>query len=176
MPAPAVVHDKVVVEEIESAAEFGELNRREAGQRIARIARRDLGVDEKGARDCQPYPDRYRESCALQSAHRGATIQPNQTSVFRNRLRLCRQMREESRHERLRFVLDAFQMRPVAEAFRVQLVDVLRSRRTHGKPSIVGNDLQSTDGFAVAGRRREDCANGFAGQFRRVDLITGELQ
>ena len=41
------------------------------------------------------------------------------------------------------------------EAFRIELADVLRARRTDGAPAVLRDNFQAADGCAVAGRVRE---------------------
>ena len=70
--------------------------------------------------------------------------------------------RKEPRDERLCLRLNPFEVLAVAKTLRVQLVDVLRTRRPHGKPSIVSDYFQPTDRFPIARRGRQDRADGVA--------------
>ncbi len=71
------------------------------------------------------------------------------------------------RQDRLRFLLDALQVVAAAKTFGIQLVDLLRARRARGEPALRGDNLQSADGRAVAGRTGEHGLDRVAGQVSR---------
>ena len=56
------------------------------------------------------------------------------------------------------------------EAFRVDLVDVLRARRPCGEPAVLRHDLESTDGLIIT--RGADQAGGYrvAGKFSGLNV------
>src|SRR3954471_21825945 len=69
--------------------------------------------------------------------------------------------------DRLRLVHDRVQVRLVAEALRVDLVDVLGARGPRCEPAVRGHDLEAADLGAVAGRlhqlRRDRLARELVG-------------
>src|SRR5699024_4781409 len=67
-------------------------------------------------------------------------------------------------------VLDGAQVVLVAQGFGVDLVHILRARRTYGEPGVVRGHLQSPDGGLVPRRRGEHRLHGFTADGFRVDL------
>ena len=61
-----------------------------------------------------------------------------------------------------------------AEAFRVDLVDILGPGRPRGEPARFGRDLQAADRRAVAGRRGEDRADRLAGERGGTHRVRGQ--
>ena len=64
----------------------------------------------------------------------------------------------------LRLGDDFRQMRFVPETFRIQLVDIFRTRGTGGEPSAAGDNLQSADGSVVTGGAGQFGGNRVASQ------------
>src|SRR5690348_2755046 len=71
---------------------------------------------------------------------------------------------DQPRQCRLRIALYPFQMRRVTETFRIDLADVLGTRRPRREPAHLGFDLDAAEGLAVAGRRGAGRAHAIAGQ------------
>src|ERR1700733_14474033 len=65
------------------------------------------------------------------------------TASLRGCVRHGGRLAEECGDERLGLNLDPLEMRAIPKAFGVELVDVLRARRSNGKPPVVGDDLQT---------------------------------
>ncbi len=61
------------------------------------------------------------------------------------------------------------------KTFGVDLVDILRARRSRGEPAIFGDDLQAADAGIVSGGFRQLGLNGFTGQGGRGDGFRGQL-
>src|SRR5215470_13506642 len=78
-------------------------------------------------------------------------------------------------HDLLRFGLDAAQVLRVAEALRVDLVDLLGPRGARGEPAALGNHLQAADGLAVAGRTRQHLLDLLARQLGGAHALGREL-
>src|SRR5579872_1997671 len=75
------------------------------------------------------------------------------------------------RQRRLRLALDPLEMRLVAEAFGIELVDVLGARGPCGEPAMVGLDLDAAERLAVARRLGVDRAHGIAGELGQAELL-----
>jgi len=67
-------------------------------------------------------------------------------------------------------MLNLLQVIFAAEAFRVDLVDVLGSRRPRREPSALRHHLDSAERLAVPGRPRQLCRDRLAGE-----VLCGEL-
>src|SRR6266702_3208430 len=72
---------------------------------------------------------------------------------------------KHSRDRSLGLLLNLPQMRLAFETFRVDLVDVLGSGGSCGKPSVVRHDLDAAERLAVAGSRGQRRADRLAGKF-----------
>src|SRR5690606_38451110 len=75
---------------------------------------------------------------------------------------------------RLRILQQLLQVTVVAEAFGVDLVDVLGPRRARREPATGGDHLDATDGGPVAGRLVEHLLDRLAGQFSAPDPVRRE--
>ena len=82
--------------------------------------------------------------------------------------------RERPRDQFLRLLLDLPQMVLARKALRVELLDVLGSRRPRRKPSAPGRHLQPSERSAVAGRGREHGLDRISGQLVRAHLLGRE--
>ena len=71
---------------------------------------------------------------------------------------------------------DAAQVRRVAKALRVDLVDVLGARRPHREPAARRHDLHPADRRIVARCTRDDRLDALAGAGRGSDLLRRELR
>src|SRR5580698_10743891 len=78
---------------------------------------------------------------------------------------------EDLRDQRLRFFLDAFQMIVAFETFGVNFVNLFGARWPRREPSVFGDDLQSADRRAVAGRIGQGRDDFVARQLLGLDLI-----
>src|SRR5439155_6769515 len=79
------------------------------------------------------------------------------------------------RHDGFRLVDDALQVRLVAEAFRVDLVDVLRAGRTGREPAVLRDDLEAADVGAVSWRLRQLRRDLLPSERAGADCFGGEL-
>ena len=70
--------------------------------------------------------------------------------------------------ESLRIALDLPEMLLAAEAFCVNLVNILGSRWPGGKPAVFSDQLDPADGFVVAGRLRQLRFDRLARQVLRI--------
>src|SRR5690349_15310536 len=68
-------------------------------------------------------------------------------------------------------LLNRLQVILVLEALRIDLVDVLGTRRSRGKPSRLGLDLDAAEGLIVARRPGPDRADRFTGELAEVELL-----
>src|SRR2546422_11192782 len=73
--------------------------------------------------------------------------------------------------DRLRVAHDGVEVSLVLEAFRVDLVDVLRAGRPRREPAAASDDLQTADRRIVARGRRPRGRDGSAGPLRRKDRL-----
>src|ERR1035437_6638407 len=98
----------------------------------------------------------------------GAEFCPRRVPVLAARgVASSRVSRGECARDRvLGLLLDLPKVIFAAEAFRIDLVDVLCAGRPHGKPSVRGDDLYTTDRRVVTGRRGERAADRLAGELR----------
>ena len=62
----------------------------------------------------------------------------------------------------------------ITKALGIDLVDILRARRTRREPAVFSNHLQAANRRAVAGRVRQLGNNWFTGELRRLDGIRGQ--
>src|SRR6516162_6020627 len=82
---------------------------------------------------------------------------------------------ERAVHHRVRLAHDGVQVRLVLEALRVDLVDVLRTRRARGEPAAAGYDLQAADRRVVARGASQLSRDRLAGKLRFADGLGREL-
>src|SRR3569833_3311402 len=75
------------------------------------------------------------------------------------------------RQRRLRLALDALEMRFVAKALGIELVDVLRAGWTRGEPAIFSLDLATAERLAVARRCGVHGAHGISGELLEAELL-----
>src|SRR6185437_12444959 len=124
--------------------------------------------------------DIFREPCVPSTR---PTLRISSLAGFhrsrRNRFRMRRPLprRKRTVDHRLRLFEDTVEVLLAAEAFGVNLVDILGTRRTRGEPAAVGHHLQAADGSAVARRAIEyaaDCLARQIGVAKRVRRKPGE--
>src|SRR4051812_8279376 len=85
---------------------------------------------------------------------------------------LARPLRAEHlRQPCLSLLLNRLQVLGAAEAFRIDLVDVLGARRPGGEPAEIGFDLDAAERLAVAGRLAQGGADGIAGEILQAELL-----
>src|ERR1700719_3111968 len=66
---------------------------------------------------------------------------------------------------------DRLQVLLILEAFGVDFVNRLGSRRSRREPAAPGDDLEATDRHAVSGGARELCYDRLTGRMRRLDRL-----
>src|SRR3954470_23466842 len=71
----------------------------------------------------------------------------------------------------LSILLNRLQVILVPETLRIDLVDVLGTRWSRGKPSRPGLDLDAAEGLIVAWRPGPDRADRFSGELAQVELL-----
>ena len=82
---------------------------------------------------------------------------------------------EKLTDESVRIVLNPLQVILAAEAFRINLIDILRSRWPGGKPATPGDHLNSADRFVIAGGSDQLRFNRLASKLFRVELCWIQL-
>jgi hypothetical protein len=87
-------------------------------------------------------------------------------------MRLC--VLEHASYGVLGLLLDLPQVTFTAETLGIDLVNILRAGRPRGKPSVLGNHLDSTERKTVPRSGGKLRAYWLAGKFRHVDLIGRE--
>src|SRR5271163_702786 len=70
----------------------------------------------------------------------------------------------------LRFADQPLQVRIVVKTFRVDLVDILRARRTRREPSAARNDFYAADRRVIGGRAGQNRIDRISGKLRDADL------
>src|SRR3954471_24081979 len=85
---------------------------------------------------------------------------------------LARRLRPEHLLQpRLGLLLNPLQVLGAAEAFGVDLVDILRSGRPCGEPAEIGFDLDAPERLAITGRLAQRGADGIAGEVLQAELF-----
>src|SRR5580692_7358841 len=87
-------------------------------------------------------------------------------------MRFC--VLEHASYGVLGLLLDLPQVTFTAETLGIDLVNVLRARRPRGKPSVLGNHLDSTERETVPRSGGKLRAYGLAGKFHDANLIGRE--
>src|SRR5713101_5314432 len=77
-------------------------------------------------------------------------------------------------HDLLRLAHDGVEVSLVLEAFRVDLVNVLRAGRPRREPAAASDDLQTADRRVVARGAGQPGRDGFAGELRLLDGLGRE--
>src|SRR3989338_6794818 len=78
-------------------------------------------------------------------------------------------------HDLLRLAEDALQVRRIAKALGVDLVDVFGARRPRSEPATLADHLDAANRRAIARRLVEHLGNGITGQFAAADLRRREF-
>src|SRR5262249_4554369 len=75
---------------------------------------------------------------------------------------------------RLSLVQDRVQVRLVLETLRIDLVNVLRSGRTRGKPAACRDNFQAADGSVISGSSRQLGSDRLSREARLLDVLAGQ--